>query len=185
MRKEYKYEGLVILEKLIDIIKSIFSINKEINLFDINEAYQYIPYDKLKQLLRIKIDFFNDDNQNIIRESTLKLIKLYVFFTEILINKIEEEKKLDYNGYLMQKEKIQRDRKIYNTNLGKKMIEEKRDAEAKRLMEKWNKQIILDTRKIDIYKMPKLKKSLTMENLKEKPKKENDEYNEYNLLVEE
>ena len=185
LRKEYKYEGLVILEKLIDIIKSIFSINKEINLFDINEAYQYIPYDKLKQLLRIKIDFFNDDNQNIIRESTLKLIKLYVFFAEILINKIEEEKKLDYNGYLIQKEKIQRDRKIYNTNLGKKMIEEKRDAEAKRLMEKWNKQIILDTRKIDIYKMPKLKKSLTMENLKEKPKKENDEYNEYNLLVEE
>ena len=37
------------------------------------------------------------------------------------------------------------------------MIEEKRDAEAKRLMEKWNKQIILDTRKIDIYKMPKLR----------------------------
>ena len=57
---------LVFLEKLIAIINLILSMNEKLKLFDLDEAYVYIPYDILKQILRTKKEYFNENNQYII-----------------------------------------------------------------------------------------------------------------------
>ena len=185
LRIKYKFEGLAILENLKNNINSLFTINKKIYLFDVDETYQYIPYDLLKHILMTKWDYFNENNQYIIREYILKLIKLYVFIAELLINKIDENKKKDIHKYIKIKEKVQNERKLYNTNLAKKMIEEKREAAAKKLMDKWNKKVIIDTKKLDVYKKNKLNKSVIIEHPEEKKNKINDKFDVYNSLVDE
>ena len=184
LRIQYKYEGLVFLEKLIANINLILSMNEKLKLFDLDEAYIYIPYDILKQILRTKKEYFNENNQYIIKEYTLKLIKLYEFFCEFILNKNEENKIRYKDKYIKIKDKVQIERKIYNTKIIKKMLNERREAAARKLMEKWNKKAVLETRKSDLFSKPIFRKNLSMENIKEKIENV-DEEDEYNLLVEE
>ena len=184
LRIQYKYEGLVFLEKLIANINLILSMNEKLKLFDLDEAYIYIPYDILKQILRTKKEYFNENNQYIIKEYTLKLIKLYEFFCEFILNKNEDNKIRYKDKYIKIKDKVQIERKIYNTKIIKKMLNERREAAARKLMEKWNKKAILETRKSDLFSKPIFRKNLSMENIKEKIENV-DEEDEYNLLVEE
>jgi len=184
LRIQYKYEGLVFLEKLIANINLILSMNEKLKLFDLDEAYVYIPYDILKQILRTKKEYFNENNQYIIKEYTLKLIKLYEFFCEFILNKNEDNKIRYKDKYIKIKDKVQIERKIYNTKIIKKMLNERREAAARKLMEKWNKKAVLETRKSDLFSKPIFRKNLSMENIKEKIENV-DEEDEYNLLVEE
>ena len=184
LRIQYKYEGLVFLEKLIANINLILSMNEKLKLFDLDEAYVYIPYDILKQILRTKKEYFNENNQYIIKEYTLKLIKLYEFFCEFILNKNEENKIRYKDKYIKIKDEVQIERKIYNTKIIKKMLNERREAAARKLMEKWNKKAVLETRKSDLFSKPIFRKNMSMENIKEKIENV-DEEDEYNLLVEE
>ena len=181
---KYQYEGLVFLEKLITIINSIMSMNENMNLFDLEEINIYIPHEILKQILRTKKEYFHESNQYLIKEYTLKLIKLYEFFYEFIIKKNEESKIKYKNKYNKLKEEVQIERKIYNSNIIKKMLNKRREADAKKLRDKWNKKTVLETRKSDLFTKPNFKKNLSVDNLKKKIEKVDEEEDEYNLLVE-
>ena len=142
LRVKYKLEGLVLLEKLISSIKLILSLNKKLKIFSIKDIFHYIPRNILRQILELKVDYFNKDNQYLINEYTLKLLKLLEFFGEFIINKNERRKNMDKQVYNKIKENIQNERKIYNAYTIKQMVVEKREGTIKELMEKWNKKII-------------------------------------------
>ena len=167
LRVKYKLEGLVLLEKLISSIKLILSLNKKLKIFSIKDIFHYIPRNILRQILELKIDYFNKDNQYLINEYTLKLLKLLEFFGEFIINKNERRKNMDKQVYNKIKENIQNERKIYNAYTIKQMVVEKREGTIKELMEKWNKKIIKKKQDpIIIHK--KLNKSLEIKSDRDK-----------------
>ena len=59
-------------------------MDKMINIFDLDEVYNYIPRENLVQLLRTKKENFNNNNQYLIKVYTLQLLKLYTYFCEII-----------------------------------------------------------------------------------------------------
>ena len=167
LRVKYKLEGLVLLEKLISSIKLILSLNKKLKIFSIKDIFHYIPRNILRQILELKVDYFNKDNQYLINEYTLKLLKLLEFFGEFMINKNERRKNMDKQVYNKIKENIQNERKIYNAQTIKQMVIEKREGTIKELMEKWNKKIIKKKQDpIIIHK--KLNKSLEIKSDRDK-----------------
>ena len=66
------------------------------------------------------------------------------------------------------------------------MLDEKRDNANKKLMEKWNKKTVLETRKLDLEISSNYNKDIKEEIIAEKIENEEkeDEYKKYNLLVE-
>ena len=186
LRIKSKFEGWVLLEKLIGIIQFILSTNEKLNLFDLEEVYLYVSYDMLKQILLIKKDYFNDNNQYLIREYTLNLIKLYEYFCQLIINKNEESKNIYKDKYIKFKEEVQIERKKSNTKIIKKMIKNRREADTKKLIEKWNKKTVYETRKKDLDEKPNVRKNMSVEYIKEKENlgKIDKKYEEYNILVE-
>ena len=167
LRVKYKLEGLVLLEKLISSIKLILSLNKKLKIFSIKDIFHYIPRNILRQILELKVDYFNKDNQYLINEYTLKLLKLLEFFGEFIINKNERRKNMDKQVYNKIKENIQNERKIYKAQTIKQMVIEKREGTIKELMEKWNKKIIKKKQEpIIIHK--KLNKSLEIKSDRDK-----------------
>lgn len=167
LRVKYKLEGLVLLEKLISSIKLILSLNKKLKIFSIKDIFHYIPRNILRQILELKVDYFNKDNQYLINEYTLKLLKLLEFFGEFIINKNERRKNMDKQVYNKIKENIQNERKIYNAYTIKQMVVEKREGTIKELMEKWNKKIIKKKQEPIIIRK-KLNKSLEIKSDRDK-----------------
>ena len=167
LRVKYKLEGLVLLEKLISSIKLILSLNKKLKIFSIKDIFHYIPRNILRQILELKVDYFNKDNQYLINEYTLKLLKLLEFFGEFITNKNERRKNMDKQVYNKIKENIQNERKIYNAYTIKQMVVEKREGTIKELMEKWNKKIIKKKQEPIIIRK-KLNKSLEIKSDRDK-----------------
>ena len=186
LRIKYKFEGLTLLEKLINNISEIFSMNKTLNLFDLNEVYNYIPYENLVELLKIKKENFNNNNQYLIKVYTLQLMKLYIYFCQITIKKDVENKKLYAKIYNNIKDKVLVERKINKTKIIKKMGEEKREIEMKRLNEKWNREIKSQNRKCDLDIRPKIQIKNLEKTASKKKENENekDEINKYNEIFE-
>ena len=183
LRAKYKYEGLVLLEQLINIINLILSTNEKIKLLDIHEVYTYVSQDILKEILTTKREYFNDNNKNLIKEYTLKLLKIYELFIQIIVDKDNDSKNLNKDQYNKLKEQIQIERKIENTTIIKNLLDERNEAAAKKLKEKWNKKTILERRKLGLFSKPILKKSVSTEIIKEKKQKDNEEEDDLNLLL--
>ena len=150
LRAKYKLDGLVLLEKLINNVNKIILINKEAKIFNLNDIYHYIPEFILSRILNMKANDFNKKNQFLIGEYSLKLIKLYEFFAESIMNKNKQNKNIDTEQYNKEKEKIINERKIYNSKILKEMIKNKRNSSVKELLEKWNKKTVISTRKSDM-----------------------------------
>ena len=150
LRAKYKLDGLVLLEKLINNVNKIILINKEAKIFNLNDIYHYIPEFILSRILNMKANDFNKKNQFLIGEYSLKLIKLYEFFAESIMNKNKQNKNIDTEQYNKEREKIINERKIYNSKILKEMIKNKRNSSVKELLEKWNKKTVISTRKSDM-----------------------------------
>ena len=172
LREKYKYQGLVLLEQLINIINLIFSMNEKMKIFDIQEAYIYASHDILKEILATKKEYFDDSNKNLIKEYAIKLLKIYEFFCQIIINKSKEIKKLNKEKYNKLNEQIQIERKIENTKIIKNLLDERNEAAAKKLKEKWNKKTILARRKMDLFSNAIFEKN--KETINEKNQKDNE-----------
>ena len=183
LRAKYKYEGLVLLEQLINIINLILSTNEKIKLLDIHEVYTYVSQDILKEILTTRKEYFNDNNKNLIKEYTLKLLKIYELFIQIIVDKDNDSKNLNKDQYNKLKEQIQKEKKIENTTIIKNLLDERNEAAAKKLKEKWNKKTILERRKLGLFSKPILKKSVSTEIIKEKKEKDNEEEDDLNLLL--
>ena len=184
LRVKYKFEGLVLLEKLINNINHIMTINKESQIFDPEDIFNYVSQRILFQILDTKIDYFNINNQYLIKDYTLKLLKLYGFFAEFIINKNMERKKQNSEIYNKQRDKVINERKLYNAKVIKKMFIEKRDNSIKELVEKWNKKTVRNSRNKDIEINHNLNKSKENNNIKENNKTD-DDFGENNLFYEE
>ena len=63
------------------------------------------------------------------------------------------------------------------------MLDERNEAAAKKLKEKWNKKTVLERRKLGLFSKPILKKSMSTEIIKEKKQKDNEEEDDLNLLL--
>ena len=150
LRAKYKLDGLVLLEKLINNVNKIILINKDAKIFNLNDIYHYIPEFILSRILNMKANDFNKKNQFLIGEYSLKLIKLYEFFAESIMNKNKQNKNIDTEQYNKEREKIINDRKIYNSKILKEMKKNKRNSSVKELLEKWNKKTVISTRKSDM-----------------------------------
>ena len=185
LRVKYKFEGLVLLEKLINNINHIMTINKESKIFDPEDIFHYVSQRILFQILDSKIDYFNNNNQYLIKEYTLKLLKLYEFFAEFIMNKNIERKKLNSEIYNKERDKVINERKVYNAKVIKKMFIEKRDNSIKELLEKWNKKTVRNSRNTDIEINHNLDKNEVNQNIKENIKNADDEFGENNLFYEE
>ena len=184
LRIKYKYAGLLLLEKLINNIKVILSMNENSNIFNKDDINHYLPYGLLNQIIQIKRDYFNEDNQYLIREYTIKLLKLYEFFGKFIMNKNEISKINEPKLYMKIRDKVITQRKISNSKNIRKIVEEKNEVSSKKLLEKWNKKIILETRKIDKFSSHDIiNKSIILKNKDEKNENKNDEFENYNLLV--
>lgn len=184
LRIKYKYAGLLLLEKLINNIKVILSMNENSNIFNKDDINHYFPYGLLNQIIQIKRDYFNEDNQYLIREYTIKLLKLYEFFGKFIMNKNEISKINEPKLYMKIRDKVITQRKISNSKNIRKIVEEKNEVSSKKLLEKWNKKIILETRKIDKFSSHDIiNKSIILKNKDEKNENKNDEFENYNLLV--
>ena len=182
LRVKYKIEGLVLLEKLIFNVNNILETNKKIKIFPEKDIYHYIPEGILRQILSIKVEDFTKENQYIINDYTLQLLKLYEYFGEFITNKIEKLKNVDNYVYSKAKEEILNDRKIHNAKFSKKMMNEKRKDTLKELKEKWNKKIIRDSKKYEINIKSNLIKNLENKN-NDKDLKSVDEEKEANDLL--
>ena len=185
LRIKYKLEGLVLLEKLINNINQIMTINNESNIFNKKDIYNYVPKNNLKQILDIKKEYFDKKNQFLIKDYTLKLIKLYEFLGEFIIIKNKESKKRNNELYNKVRDKVINERKIYNANLIKKMFVEKRDLSTKELVERWNKKIIKGLRKSDLENNYSINQSQKIKKTKLNFKKADEEFDENNLYYEE
>ena len=184
LRIKYKYAGLLLLEKLINNIKVILSMNENSNIFNKDDINHYLPYGLLNQIIQIKRDYFNEDNQYLIREYTIKLLKLYEFFGKFIMNKNEISKINEPKLYMKIRDKVITQRKISNSKNIRKIVEEKNEVSSKKLLGKWNKKIILETRKIDKFSSHDIiNKSIILQNKDEKNENKNDEFENYNLLV--
>ena len=184
LRVKYKFEGLVLLEKLINNINYIMTINKESQTFDPEDIFHYVSQRILFQILDTKIDYFNINNQYLIKDFSLKLLKLYGFFAEFIINKNMERKKQNSEIYNKERDKVINERKLYNAKVIKKMFIEKRDNSIKELVEKWNKKTVRNSRNKDIEIKHNLNKSKENNNIKENNKMD-DDFGENNLFYEE
>ena len=181
LREKYKYQGLVLLEQLINIINLIFSMNEKMKIFNLHEAYIYASHDILKEILATKKEYFDDSNKNLIKEYAIKLLKIYEFFCQIIINKSKEIKKLNKEKYNKLNEQIQIERKIENTKIIKNLLDERNEAAAKKLKEKWNKKTILARRKMDLFSNAIFEKN--KETINEKNQKDNEKEDDLSLFL--
>ena len=170
--QSYKYPFLLFLERLIDIMNTTLSSNDFKIVFKMEDCYKYIPLEKLKEILMIKKEFFNDKNQHLIMNYALQLIKLYEYIGDYFMRKNQFYKSNNEEQYKKNHELVQNERKIYNARIIKKLIYEKRQEKSKKLIEKWEKKTIKDSRKLDLDIKPfYLMKSLSQKNMKEKATK--------------
>ena len=136
--KEYKYNGLLILEKLIKYIKNFFSQNYED--YDIERCYRIVGMIRFNNILNLNKKFFNEKNKFLIYDYTLKLLAIY----EDICLHIKNREKL-YESDLKNKIFIQKKReevlsmrKINNAREMRELLEEKRLKGIRKLLEKWN-----------------------------------------------
>jgi len=136
MINKFKYKGLLILAKLVEIIKNFFSLNY--SNYGINKAYKFVEKNILNKILRINIKNINSINKSYINIYILNLLKIYEDICEYIkykdkqYNLIEANKLIIHNKY----EEIQLQRKINNSRNIRQLAEEKRINGIKKIIQK-------------------------------------------------
>ena len=136
MINKFKYKGLLILAKLVDIIKNFFSLNY--SNYGINKAYKFVEKNILNKILKINIKNINSINKSYINIYILNLLKIYEDICEYIkykdkqYNLIEANKLIIHNKY----EEIQLQRKINNSRNIRQLAEEKRINGIKKIIQK-------------------------------------------------
>ena len=136
MINKFKYKGLLILAKLVEIIKNFFSLNY--SNYGINKAYKFVEKNILNKILKINIKNINSINKSYINIYILNLLKIYEDICEYIkykdkqYNLIEANKLIIHNKY----EEIQLQRKINNSRNIRQLAEEKRINGIKKIIQK-------------------------------------------------
>ena len=182
---KYKYPGLMLLEKLMNYFNYNLPKEESRKIFNAAKGNNYLPFDILFRILKTKIDYFNDKNQYLIIEYTLHLIKLYEYLCEYFMRNDNQYRSLFETQYKKYNESIQNEKKIYNARLIRKLIDERREINSKKLIEKWKKKPNVMGRKLDLDIKPfYLERNLSQEYIRKKKKKDGvDKYETYKNLL--
>ena len=143
MLQNYKYKGLLLLDRLIEILKEFFNINY--TNYGINRAYLFVEKNILKKILSINKKNINNINSTNINDYILNLLKLYENICEYIKFKDKEYNSIEANRYIIhkKKEEIQFQRKINNTRTIRQLAEEKRINGIENIIKRNNKPNLL------------------------------------------
>ena len=147
--KQYKYPGILLLETFIKNIKNFLFFKYED--YDMNRIYRIISELKLKKIFNLNKDSFDEDNKNMINDYILKLIKIYDDICQFVKNKHILYKSNNNNKIFMaqKREELINIRKIDNNRKIKILLEEKRQQNIKKIIDKWNAPLKKMKRKIE------------------------------------
>lgn len=149
MIDKFKYKGLLILAKLVDIIKNFFSLNY--SNYGINKAYKFVEKNILNKILRINIKNINSINKSYINIYILNLLKIYEDICEYIKYKDKQYNSIESNKIIihMKNEEIQLQRKINNSRNIRQLAEEKRINGIKKIIQKNNRPNLLFKGNVD------------------------------------
>ena len=155
--KNYKYFGVLLLEKLISIIKTF--IDLQYGEYSLNRCYMFIDKLELENILKLNRKSFNEKNKYKIYDSVLQLIKLYDDIAQYVMNIQKRYEADDNNKIFMRKrrEEVQTLRKIHNARETRELLENKRGRVIDKIMEKWNRPVHKAFRKVDDKNNTKIK----------------------------
>ena len=147
--KQYKYPGILLLETFVKNIKNFISFKYKD--YDMNKIYEIESELKLKKIFNLNKDSFDEYNKNMINDYILKLIKIYDYICQYVRNKHILYKSNNKNKIFMDKkrEELINMRKIDNNREIKILLEDKRQNNIKKIINKWNAPLKKTKRKIE------------------------------------
>ena len=147
--KNYKFFGILLLEKMVSIIKTFIDLQYE--NYSLNRCYMFIDKMELESILKLNRKSFNEKNKYKIFDYILQLIKLYDDIAQCVMNIQKKYEADDNNKIFMRKrrEEVQTLRKIHNARETRELLENKRGRVIDKIMEKWNRPIHKAFRKVD------------------------------------
>ena len=145
----YKYNGILLLQKLISIVKNF--IDLKYGDYKINRCYFFIEKTKFEHILNLNKKSFNKNNKYNVYTYILQLIKLYADICGYVKNMQKIYEADEKNKIFMKKrrEEEQTLRKINNAKETRELFDEKRERIIEKIFEKNSKNVIQVFRKID------------------------------------
>ena len=145
----YKYNGTLLLEKLISIIKTF--INIKYGDYNLDRCYLFIEKSELDYIFQLDKNSFNENNKYKVYAYILELIKLYIDICSYVKNmqKIYEADAKKKIFMKKRREEEQTLRKIKNAREIRELLDEKREKIIEKVFEKNTKPVIKSFRKID------------------------------------
>ena len=181
---DQKYPGVIFLKRLVEIFNNFITCNY--NSYTVKTFYSLITPQFLEEIQETVATGFDAKNQIYINKYIFGMLKLYEFICEAVIDKNREYLKDEKTKIIMRKknERIQNEKKIKNTKIIMSLIEEKRNNDSKKLIEKWEKRTFYVNRAILSKPIVTKKRNLSQDNIKynEEIKKENEKDNIYNYM---
>ena len=165
--ENYKYKGMLLLDRLIEIVNDIFASNY--TGYGIQKAYNLVEKNILKKILSTNKKSINSLDRICINNYILCLLKIYENVCQIVKFKNKEYNSIEENKYKInkKKEEIQLQRKINNTRTIRQLSEEKRINGIEKIVKKNNKPNLLFKGNVDdnIVLKNKIKKKKKLEEM--------------------
>ena len=182
--KKQKFQGVMLFETLKKFILDFFSCKSD---YDIKRSYEivdgYLPF---KKLFALDKNSFCEDNKFMINNYILKLLQIYNDIYQFVYNKhiLYELDEKNKQFIKCKKEEIQTMRKIENSRVIRELLEEKRQNNIRKILEKANNPTKRIKTRVDERTNFKLFRHLGKKNIKEKiGSKENNNENEFYELT--
>ena len=179
--KTLKYNGILLLEKVINVVKNFFKLGYHKKEF----SEKFLKKDKLK-LLELNLKEFNVDNIQLIDKYIIKVISLYEDICKyILTNHNNYMKDKKYSDIIkVMEEKINRDRKLNISQEQRRMKIIIKNEEKQKIIEKCYKPIVYIENKMNTDTKIKRRKILKIKDeQKLEDEEKNFEENEFNYFT--
>ena len=143
MLQNYKYKGLLLLDRLLEIVSNVFSSNY--SGYGIEKAYNLVGKNNLNKIISINKKNINSLDRLTINNYLLCLLKIYENVCQFVKFKDKEYNSIEANKVIIhkKKEEIQLQRKIKNTRTIRQLSEEKRINGMEKIIKRNNRQILI------------------------------------------
>ena len=137
--KKFKYDGLLLLHKLIELVKNLFNI-----IYNKNHYYSELFQDKkINEILNLNLKKYNSDKIQLINSYIINLISKYEIICKYILNKNHLYSLDEKNEKFIKEKKAELIslKKKQNSDDLIKIIKEKKKMEIKKIIEKSSKSI--------------------------------------------
>ena len=137
--KKFKYDGLLLLHKLIELVKNLFNIK-----YNKNHYYSELFQDKkINEILNLNLKKYNSDKIQLINSYIINLISKYEIICKYILNKNHLYSLDEKNEKFIKEKKAELIslKKKQNSDDLIKIIKEKKKIEIKKIIEKSSKSI--------------------------------------------